>query len=95
MLATQTAKISLTEVAGTSSAYQSESKELKAFMRTWRLTRSRRMIAIHGRRVRRLHETCRAAFSGALTARELWFESIWLLSVSVTRLPYGDAGQWP
>jgi hypothetical protein len=44
---------------------------------------------------RRAHETRRAAFGGALTARELGFGKIWLLTAFVFTLPYGDAGQWP
>jgi hypothetical protein len=39
--------------------------------------------------------TGRAASGGALTARELGLMGIWLLSLIVPRLPYGDAGQWP
>jgi hypothetical protein len=47
---------------------------------------------VHGERP---HVTCRAAFGGALTARELWVERICFLPVFVSRLAYGDAGQWP
>jgi hypothetical protein len=39
--------------------------------------------------------TRRAAFGGALTARELWVERICFLPVFVSRLACGDAGQWP
>jgi hypothetical protein len=43
----------------------------------------------------RWHITGRAAFGGALTARELWLGGMWLLPVFVSRLASGDAGQWP
>jgi hypothetical protein len=44
----------------------------------------------HGRRV-----THRAAFGGALTARELGLGKIWFLPLFVSTLSYGDASQWP
>ena len=39
--------------------------------------------------------THRAAFGGALTARELWLRRIWFLPLFVFMLLYGDARQWP
>ena len=39
--------------------------------------------------------THRAAFGGALTARELWLRRIWFLLLFVFMLLYGDACQWP
>ena len=39
--------------------------------------------------------THRAAFGGALTARELWFGGIWVLRLFISTLFYGDARQWP